>query len=211
MTQELPIFPLQLVVFPGESLNLHIFEDRYRQLINDAEAEGTTFCVPTVIDNALLPIATEVRLTSVAQRYPGGESDVRTEGGRLFFLEDFWKTVPGKLYPGGRCRELEVDFQEDPDLNQEIVNLTRQIYLELGVDKTVRNAKDGFRTYDIGHYVGLRLEEEYQLLTLLNAGDRQRFLLEHLRSIHPELREGKRIKDRALLNGHFKNLVPPKW
>lgn len=211
MTLKLPIFPLQLVVFPGESLNLHIFEERYRELITDAEAGGITFCVPTVINKALLPIATEVVLTKVARRYPSGESDVRTKGRRIFYLENFWQTVPGKLYPGGECRELDVDLQEDPDLNQEIVNLTRQIYRELGVDKVVRDANAGFLTYDVAHYVGLRLEEEYELLSLLNAGDRQRYLLEHLHRIYPELREGKSIKDRALLNGHFKELIPPKW
>ena len=62
MEQQLALFPLQLVVFPGESLNLHIFEPRYRQLIEDAEQQGITFGVPTVIKGALQPIATEVSL-----------------------------------------------------------------------------------------------------------------------------------------------------
>lgn len=211
MTQRLPIFPLQLVVFPGEPLNLHIFEPRYRQLVEDARNTGTTFCIPTVIDQNVKPIATEVSLAEIVNEYPGGESDIRTVGQRVFYLEDYWKTLPGKLYPGGACRELTVDFNEDPDLNKEIVTLTRSIYRELGIDKDVKDAADGFRTYDIGHYVGLKLEEEYQLLALTNAGERQRFLLGHLRAIRPELREGKRIQDRAALNGHFKELVPPKW
>jgi len=211
MTYKLAIFPLQLVVFPGEKLNLHIFEARYLQLIEDAEQNGITFCVPTVIDGGLLPIATEVHLSEIVNRYPSGECDVRTVGRRVFFLEDFWKTFPGKLYPGGECRELEVGLTEDPHLNGEIINLTRTIYRDLGIDKTIKSVKEGFKTYDIAHYVGMKLEQEYELLTLRSAPERQRFLLDHLIGIHPELREGKSIRDRAQLNGHFKELVPPEW
>lgn len=211
MTHKLAIFPLQLVVFPGESLNLHIFEARYRQLVEDAEGKGITFCVPTVINGGLLPIATEVRLTEIVNRYPSGESDIRTVGQRVFFLEDYWKNFPGKLYPGGECRELEVDLMEDPHLNGEIINLTRSIYRDLGIDKVIKSVKQGFMTYDIAHYVGLKLEQEYELLTLRSAPERQHYLLNHLTSIHPELRESQRIRDRAQLNGHFKELVPPDW
>jgi len=211
MTHKLAIFPLQLVVFPGEKLNLHIFEARYQQLIADAEQEGITFCVPTIINGGLLPIATEVSLAEVVNRHSTGESDVRTIGQRVFFLEDYWKTYPGKLYPGGECRELVVDLMEDPHLNGEIVNLTRTIYRDLGIEKTIKNAEDGFRTYDIAHYVGLKLEQEYELLTLRSAPERQRYLLDHLIGIHPELREGQSIRNRAQLNGHFKELVPPEW
>lgn len=211
MTQKLPIFPLQLVVFPGEQLNLHIFEPRYRELVADAEAYGTTFCVPTVMDGGVLPFMTEVSLLEVVNRYPSGESDIRTLGGRVFFLEDFQKTLPGKLYAGADCHEVFPDTDEDQQLNEEIVRLTRDIYEDLSIDKVIRDADAGFRTYDIGHYVGLKLKQEYELLTLLDAKERQVYLLDHLRHIHPELKEGRDIQNRARLNGHFKELVPPEW
>lgn len=211
MTQKRAIFPLQLVVFPGENLNLHIFEPRYRQLIADAEQENISFCVPTVINNGLLPLATEVQLLEVVNRYPNGESDIRTLGGKVFFIEDYWKTFPDKLYPGAACKEVPIDLAEDTALNKEIVQLTRTIYQELNIDKVIKDAADGFMTYDIAHYVGLKLEQEYELLTLRDALSRQRYLLQHLHNIRPELREGKNIQDRALMNGHFKEIVPPKW
>lgn len=211
MTVKLPIFPLQLVVFPGEQLNLHIFEERYRQLIQDAEQDGITFCVPTVHEEGILPIATEVKLVEVVNRYPSGELDVRTRGERIFFLEDYWKTLGSKLYPGGQCRLLDVETEEDPTVNAELIDLTRSIYRELDIDKVLPEASAGFRTYDIGHYVGLTLPQEYELLTLRRADARQRYLLDHLRSIRPELQQSKKIQDRALMNGHFKELVPPEW
>ena len=96
-------------------------------------------------------------------------------------------------------------------INREIVRLTREIYRELNIDKTIRDADAGFLTYDIGHYVGLRIEQEYELLTMRKASRRQRFLLNHLREIRPELQQGQRIRNRAALNGHFQELKPPEW
>lgn len=211
MSELLPLFPLQLVVFPGESLNLHIFEPRYRQLIQDAERDGTRFGVPTVIEGGLRPIATEVSLVEIAERYPSGESDVHTVGNRVFLIEEFHRELDGKLYPGAQINFLEVDYDEDPALNQEIVALTREIYQTLKIDKEVKDADAGFSTYDIAHYVGLTLDQEYQLLTLRNAQERQRYLIDHLQRVQPDVSDQLNIRARAKMNGHFKNLRPPNF
>ena len=62
MTDFLPLFPLKLVAFPGEELNLHIFEPRYKQLIRECEQNGTTFGIPTFLDNKVLDFGTEIEL-----------------------------------------------------------------------------------------------------------------------------------------------------
>ncbi len=209
MEHRLALFPLQLVVFPGEALNLHIFEPRYRQLITDAEEEGIRFGVPTVIEGGLRPLGTEVSLQGVAKIYPSGEKDVHGLGERLFYLEDFDRTAPGKLYPGGSVRYLPVDTAEDEAANREIVKMTRQIYRQLGIERRVREADAGFRTYEIGHYVGFTLEQEYQLLSLREAPERQEFLMEHLRQVGRQTGDPLQIRERARLNGHFKKLTPP--
>lgn len=211
MTESLALFPLQLVAYPGERVNLHIFEPRYRQLISDAEEFGITFGIPTVIDGALRPIATEVRLKEVAKRYPSGESDVRTVGERIFLIENFHEVTPDKLYPGSDVRYLEVDATENPVINEEILALTRGIYELLNIDKDLKDPWAGFTTYDIAHYVGLTLEQEYEVLTLIDSEERQRYLLEHLRNIKPTIEQKSSIKARAQLNGHFKELIPPKF
>ena len=74
MKEQLALFPLQLVVFPNEKLNLHLFEPRYRQLLADVEAEGISFGIPSFLDDKIMPIGTEVVLKEVVERYPtGGE------------------------------------------------------------------------------------------------------------------------------------------
>lgn len=211
MQEQLALFPLQLVVYPGELLNLHIFERRYRQLIADAERDGLLFGVPTVIEGALQPIATAVRLDRVAKKFPSGESDVQTTGVKIFHLDDFDRAAPGKLYPGGRVTYLPIEEEEDPELNRQIVELTLAIYRQLNIDRSVTSVEDGFRTYEIGHYVGFTLDQEYQLLTLMAASERQQFMLDHLRHVRTQTGDPFGIRERAQLNGHFKELTPPDF
>ena len=61
----LPLFPLQLVVYPGEKLNLHIFEPRYKQLIQECQEQGTTFGIPAFIDSEIMSIGTEIELLKI--------------------------------------------------------------------------------------------------------------------------------------------------
>ena len=208
---KLPLFPLQIVVFPEEDLNLHIFEPRYRQLIEDTEVLGQNFGVPTVIDGRMLPIGTEVELVEISKRYPSGESDIMTKGRRLFRLEDYQPKWGNKLYAAGDVSWLEPDMEEDPLVNHEIVLLTREIYDRLGVDREVSDPDEGFITYDIAHFVGMTRELEYELLTLLDSHDRQQFLLAHLKDIRPRIDERIDIRAKALLNGHFNHLSPPDF
>lgn len=65
MQKFIPIFPLNLVAYPGEKLNLHIFEPRYIQLINECNTEGKTFGIPVVNNKELLEYGTEMKLEKV--------------------------------------------------------------------------------------------------------------------------------------------------
>jgi uncharacterized protein len=70
---KLPLFPLQSIFFPGETVPLHIFESRYKQLINDCRAEAITFGIPVFINNQM-KFGTEVQLVEVVNTYGGGRN-----------------------------------------------------------------------------------------------------------------------------------------
>ncbi len=61
-------------------------------------------------------------------------------------------------------------------------------------------------SYDVAHTVGLTLEEEYELLTLMNELQRQEYLKRHLAKVIPVVAEMESLKDKIKLNGHFKNI-----
>jgi Lon protease-like protein len=69
MTNFIPIFPLSIVVYPGEHLNLHIFEPRYKQLINECYSEERPFGIPTVIKNEVAEFGTLVKIERVVKVY----------------------------------------------------------------------------------------------------------------------------------------------
>ena len=72
---KLPFFPLQSIFFPGETVPLHIFEPRYKQLIADCRANAITFGIPVFINN-VMEYGTEVQLVEVVNTYEGGEMDI---------------------------------------------------------------------------------------------------------------------------------------
>ncbi len=211
MTEVLALFPLALVAYPGESVNLHIFEQRYRDLLMDVETENSNFAIPTVIDGHLRPLATEVSLASVARRYPGGESDIRLVGRRIVRVHEFFEETEGKSYPGGLVSPVVYETREDPARNREIVELTRQIYMTLKIERDLPMDLSNFKTYHLAHYIGFTLEQEYEFLTLLAAEDRQTFMLDHLRNVRPDATRQVNMEARAKLNGHFRELQSPEF
>lgn len=209
MNQFIPLFPLQIVVFPGEGLNLHIFEPRYKQLISDCEEEDITFGIPSFIDNKLMSIGTEVELLKVEKRYDNGELDIKSRGLRIFNIHKYYSIAPNKLYAGADIEPLVYEEEEDLFQNEKILSLARELFEHLEIKKTLPDAATDFKTWDIGHHIGLKIEQEFEFLQLLKAEERQAYILAHLKQILPVVRDLEKLKVKAQMNGHFKHLKPP--
>jgi ATP-dependent Lon protease len=211
-TRFLPMFPLKLVVFPSEKLNLHVFEPRYKQLILECQAENKTFGIPAFIDSKLMEIGTEIRLINIEKQYEDGKMDVCTEGVGLFKVVDFYTQAVGKMYGAADVLTLNLkDVQGSYLKNEEILGKTGELFRLLNVKKELPFNSVDFKTYQLAHYVGFTIEQEYQFLCLNNELERQDFMFDHLTRILPVVREMEFLRQRALLNGHFKNIVPPKF
>ena len=209
METVIPFFPLGLVVYPGEDLNLHVFEPRYRQLIDECLDEEKTFGIPAFIDNKLPGYGTEVHVTTLHQRYDDGRMDVKTKGLRVFKLNEFQNPLPGKLYAGGTVQFVQP--ADDPSPNQHLDALLDRLgrlydLLQIEADYDPNKAADF--SYRISHKVGLSVEQEYDLLILDRESDRQQLLIQHLDKVIPVVADMERTKERIRLNGHFKNLDP---
>jgi len=209
MTDFLPLFPLKMVVFPGEELNLHIFEPRYKQLIRESEQNGTTFGIPTYIDNKVMDFGTEIKLKSIEKRYENGELDIKTIGVGIFKIQEFFSTAPNKLYAGADIER--VTFSQDGDFRMydKILNSISELFKVLNINKDIPNNPRNFNTYDMAHHVGFSIEQEYKLLCIPSETDRQDYMLNHLDRLIPVVREMERLRKKAQMNGHFKNVIPP--
>jgi len=203
---KLPLFPLQSVFFPGETVPLHIFEERYKQLINDCRKEAITFGVPVFINNAM-SYGTEVQLVEVVNSYKNGEMDVVCVGRQVFKVLSFEHQMNGKLYSGGEVEFLEVENDADKDLRQEVLQKVEELYDLMDVPYTKTSPKQ-FNSYSLAHKMGLFFEQEYELLQIPNERDRLLYIKEHLDSTTSMLSQVNRTKAVIEMNGHFRNFDP---
>jgi Lon protease-like protein len=81
MTNFIPIFPLGVVIYPGEDLNLHIFEPRYKQLITECHQQKKLFGIPAIIESRLQDYGTLMEITEITTVHENGEMDIKTRGG----------------------------------------------------------------------------------------------------------------------------------
>jgi Lon protease-like protein len=211
MARFLPLFPLNIVVFPGEKLNLHIFEPRYKQLILECQQLGTTFGIPAYLKDQISSIATEIKLLSIEKTYPNGEMDIKTQGLKIIRILDFFKQAPNKFYPAGQIEEITNNGQENMLLKIKITECLRQLYSILGISNLFMKLPDDYKVFDIAHHLGLNIEQEYELLQCPDEQTRQEMVLEHLQKIMPVILETEKLKDRVRMNGHFKNVIPPNF
>ena len=207
MTNFIPIFPLGVVVYPGEKLHLHIFEPRYKQLINECFELKKPFGIPTVVNNQMQDIGTLVEVTDIVQVYENGEMDIKTQGLQVFRVLEVIKTVPEKLYSGAIVNYPENDTDAgNRELMQKVVLGVKELHRLLNISKDFRKSDENLNSYDVAHHAGLSLEEEYEVLGLLREVQRQEYIRRHLQKVLPMLMEMEQLKEKVKLNGHFRNL-----
>ena len=97
MTNFIPIFPLAIVVYPGEALNLHIFEPRYKQLINECHAAKKPFGIPAVVKDKMSEMGTLMQITEISEVYDDGKMDIKTEGVQVFRILEVINELPEKF------------------------------------------------------------------------------------------------------------------
>lgn len=203
---KLPLFPLQSVFFPGETVPLHIFEERYKQLINDCRQEAITFGIPVYINDGV-QFGTEVQLVEVVNSYDGGEMDVVCVARQVFRILTFDNNMDGKLYAGGLVEFLESDNDAPESLRKSVLHKIEVLYDLMAVQMPPTALKK-FNSYAFAHKMGLSFEQEYELLQLTNETARLNFILEHLEATIEILNQINRTKATIEMNGHFKNFDP---
>lgn len=206
MTNFIPVFPLAIVVFPGEDLNLHIFEPRYKQLITDCHQQKKPFGIPSVLNQELKELGTLLEISEIKKIYDDGKMDIRTKAVKVFRMLEQIHEIPGKLYSGAI-----VTYPLDTDdgnslLMQKVISSIKELHTILEVKKDFKKPEAHLKAFDVAHHLGLTLEEEYELLGLFREAQRQEYLKRHLSKVLRMLGQMEDLKEKVKLNGHFKNL-----
>ena len=203
---KLPLFPLQSVFFPGEKVPLHIFEERYKQLINDCKKNAQTFGIPVYIHDSIA-YGTEVQLVEVVNTYESGAMDVICVARQVFRVLTFDNEMEGRQYAGGVVQFLDNINDGMKTDKQEVLSKIEELYTIMDVPFSPISV-DKFNSFVLAHKMGLSYEQEYQLLQMEKESERLSFIKSHLLGTIQVLNEVNRTKELIDMNGHFKNFDP---
>lgn len=208
MTNFIAVFPLEIVVFPEEKLNLHIFEPRYKQMIQECVANKKPFGLPPVFNKRPAEYGTLMEITEVVKVYDNGEMDIRTRGVSVFKTLEFVKEIPEKLYSGAIVTYPDNVMEKgDTQISTLILNEVKRLYALLNLESKFPAEKTSMISYEIGHLVGFSKEQEYEMLQLFTEVQRLEYIRRHLKDIIPTIQELEAMKARIQRNGHFRDLT----
>ncbi|MGB5821627.1 MAG: LON peptidase substrate-binding domain-containing protein [Saonia sp.] len=203
---KMPLFPLQSVFFPGERIPLHIFEDRYKQLINDCLEEAINFGIPVYLNDSLA-YGTEMKLEEVMNTYDNGEMDIICTAKRVFKVLMFDNQMGEKLYAGGIIEFLDNIDDGAQSQKKTVLQYIQELYVLMNVPLTDISTEE-FNSYLLIHKIGLSVGQEHELLQMTRESERLKYIEMHLKTIIAVLKEVNRTKKIIEMNGHFRNFDP---
>lgn len=202
----LPLFPLELVVYPEQGLNLHIFEPRYKDLIVDALEGDKVFGIPAYVQNKI-EYGTIVRITSIEKTYQDGRMDIKTEGLSIFRIHDYENPGPGVRYALGEAEIIEQDMSTSTETRHQFLKICEEFFSILNANATVSLADDT-KSFEVAHKIGLTLDEEYEFLQFTSEEIRMGYIINHLTKSIPAIRQMEKARMKIKMNGHFRHFDP---
>jgi Lon protease-like protein len=197
--RDFPLFPLGMVALPTEVVPLHIFEERYKTMINLCLEEGREFGIVWLSDDGLRTVGCACEVVEVIDRLEDGRLNIVTRGTRPVQIEERQEDLP---YPAG-----VVSFPEDKDEEPDAKTIAeaREVYAELVEQVTDRRPGDDelaeMTAYAMAATVDFGPDAKQGLLDLRSENARYRLLTRLLRAARRRLDAADRAQARARTNG----------
>jgi Lon protease-like protein len=201
----IPLFPLNVVLFPGMSLPLHIFEPRYRLMVRHCLTHKLEFGMILASDKGVAIVGCTTQILQTIKIHPEGELDILTEGRAVFRAVD--------LLSENEYHEAIVEYLSDgpaePETKQEdaLMGSFQQCHSLLYNRLWSPSPRDAHWpiSYRMATRLPLELEEKQALLEMRAEPERQEFLAAWLGRVLPQLEMRERARGRASTNGHSVN------
>jgi Lon protease-like protein len=197
--QEFPLFPLGIVALPTEAIPLHIFEERYKTMMNDCLRRDSEFGIVWLSDDGLREIGCACRIERVLERMEDGRMNLLTRGTRPIRVLERQSHL---AYPAGVIEFVE-DREEDPDA--ELVRAAHVAYADLVKRATDREPTDDelaeMGAYAMAATVDFGLDAKQGLLDLRSESARLKLVTRLFRAAIKRLDFVDRAQARARSNG----------
>ncbi len=200
MVMKVPLFPLDVVLFPGTPLPLHIFEERYKEMIAECFAERSGFGVVRAQREGLAVIGCMARIVRILHEYEDGRLDILCDGGERFEIE--------QLDNSREFLQAEVDFFADDgdastrQLREECLALHFEVLELAGVGHQPAHVNlDAPIAFQLAWALPADLGFKQQLLGVRSDSERTQMLCEFYKTMLPKLRIGAVANRVAASNG----------
>jgi len=202
MVDELGLFPLGIVVLPGELTPLHIFEPRYRELVGEAIDSDAPFGILLTDDDGLRDVGTTVRVTEVVERFDDGRFVVIVEGGERFRLVRF---TEGRSFRTGEVETVaDGDAEAGDGERRTALELFEGLRDAVGADVDSPEVDDPELSYAIARRVEMDARVKQDLLESVSEPERLEILSSHLRSAQAQLELVQEHSALARRNGNLR-------
>jgi Lon protease-like protein len=204
----IPLFPLQVVVFPDMPLPLHIFEERYKEMVGKAIRENSEFGIVLAREDGIVNAGCTVVVEKLAEKYPDGRMDILTRGRRRF---EVLALNEDKEYLQADVRFFDDDDSPPaaPELRDRALGQYRELRKLQSAEETGEpDAGDPRLSFHLAQAV-----TDLNFLSLLlrqrSEAGRLKELSEFLTQYIPRQRAIERVKSVAPTNGHGGRQVEP--
>ena len=204
---ELGLFPLPIVLVPTERIPLHIFEPRYKELIDECIELGEEFgLVLATGDGAVHEIGTRARVAQVVERLDDGSLNIVVEGGERFRLLDL---TSGRAFTTGIVEPVQDD--DEPALSAD-VERALEIFTELAEvsesDVEIPDPLSPLFDFELAARVDFAVEAKQELLSMTSPRARMTALIRLLETALEAVKLELTLRERAGRNGKVAPLDP---
>jgi len=199
--ERIPLFPLEVVLFPGTPLPLHIFEPRYKLMIQRCLENDSEFGVVLARSDGTASVGCTAGIVKVVKKYSDGRMDILTMGQTAFRILEVFNDRP---YLESAVEYLEEDTgSARTEVQQQLLQLYEQCHgLIYGRGPKSPEVHDECSVaYQIASELPLELDCKQELLEIRAEAERQSRLLERLNQWLPQLAHLERTRARAGGNG----------
>lgn len=202
--KRIPIFPLDVVLFPGMPLPLHIFEPRYKQMIRRCLLEKLEFGMILAEKEKVATTGCTAAITQLVKQYPDGQMDIIVKGKTPFQVKELYDDKP---YYEALAEFIEEPGTPFPPVSKELAELYDQCHWLLfnsGPQK-IPSEPGISPAYFMAGSLPLDLDDKQSLLETRDESARQNQLFEQLKEWLPQLVYMNERRERARGNGHSLN------
>jgi Lon protease-like protein len=206
MYKDLPLFPLNIVVFPFSKYPLHIFEERYKRLINRCLHENTGFGIVAKLKDEISTIGVYVEITDIIKSYPNGEIDIIVTGKKRFYRKSLDMHKDGYYVSDIDVFEdinSEINFALFDELVEKLKDLFEKFDLHLDKNYWQNLEHSHLKAFKVAEKSGLTIEQQLLLLAMQTENKRISFLINHLQQLDRKLEEEVVMKEIIIGDGYL--------